>query len=88
MAADPYKYTCLLYTSTGNIYDCVIPTVPADPNSGYFGRIMKLADKYKKLGVRTNADTPACLLYTSSIRDTSPVIEHFMTETGYHNLKK
>ena len=45
--------------STGNIYDCVIPTVPADPNSGYFGRIMKLADKYKKLGVRTNADTPA-----------------------------
>ena len=45
--------------STGNIYGCIIPTVPADPNSGYFGRIMKLADKYKKLGVRTNADTPA-----------------------------
>ncbi|MCM1546374.1 MAG: pyruvate, phosphate dikinase [Clostridiales bacterium] len=45
--------------STGNIYDCVIPTVPADPNSGYFGRIMELADKYKALGVRTNADTPA-----------------------------
>ncbi len=44
--------------STGNIYDCVIPTVPADPNSGYFGRIMELADKYKALGVRTNADTP------------------------------
>ncbi len=44
--------------STGNIYDCMIPTVPADPNSGYFGRIMALADKYKKLGVRTNADTP------------------------------
>ena len=44
--------------STGTIYDCVIPTVPADPNSGYFGRIMKLADKYKTLGVRTNADTP------------------------------
>ncbi len=44
--------------STGNIYDCLIPTVPADPNSGYFGRIMALADKYKKLGVRTNADTP------------------------------
>ena len=44
--------------STGNIYDCLIPTVPADPNSGYFGRIMELADKYKKLGVRTNADTP------------------------------
>ena len=44
--------------STGKIYDCVIPTVPADPNSGYFGRIMELADKYKALGVRTNADTP------------------------------
>ena len=44
--------------STGNIYDCIIPTVPADPNSGYFGRIMELADKYKALGVRTNADTP------------------------------
>ncbi len=45
--------------STGTIYDCLIPTVPADPNSGYFGRIMTLADKYKTLGVRTNADTPA-----------------------------
>ncbi len=45
--------------STGNIYDCLIPTVPADPNTGYFGRIMELADKYKALGVRTNADTPA-----------------------------
>ncbi len=44
--------------STGNIYGTVIPTVPADPNSGYFGRIMKLADKYKTLKVRTNADTP------------------------------
>ena len=45
--------------STGKIYDCIIPTVPADPNSGYFGRIMELADKYKAMGVRTNADTPA-----------------------------
>ncbi len=45
--------------STGNIYNCIIKTVPADPNTGYFGRIMKLADKYKALGVRTNADTPA-----------------------------
>ena len=44
--------------STGYIYDCLIATVPADPNSGYFGRIMSLADKYKALGVRTNADTP------------------------------
>jgi len=45
--------------STGFIYDTMIKTVPADPNSGYFGRIMKLADKYKALKVRTNADTPA-----------------------------
>ena len=44
--------------STGNIYGELIPTVPADPNSGYFGRIMELSDKYKKLGVRTNADSP------------------------------
>ena len=44
--------------STGKIYDCVIKTVPADTNTGYFGRIMKLADKYRALGVRTNADTP------------------------------
>ncbi len=44
--------------STGNIYDCLIPTIPADPNSGYFGRVMELADKYKALKVRTNADTP------------------------------
>ena len=44
--------------STGNIYGELIPTVPADPNSGYFGRIMELADKYKTMGVRTNADTP------------------------------
>ena len=45
--------------STGKIYNIAIKTVPADPNSGYFGRIMKLADKYRALGVRTNADTPA-----------------------------
>ncbi len=44
--------------STGNIYDCLIKTVPADPNSGYFGRIMRLSDKYRALGIRTNADTP------------------------------
>ncbi|MDD6361362.1 MAG: pyruvate, phosphate dikinase [Christensenellaceae bacterium] len=44
--------------STGNIYDIAIKTVPADPNSGYFGRIMHLADKYKAMAVRTNADTP------------------------------
>ena len=45
--------------STGKIYDTIIKTVPADTNTGYFGRIMKLADKYRALGVRTNADTPA-----------------------------
>ncbi len=45
--------------STGKIYDTIIKTVPADPNSGYFGRIMKLADKYKALAVRTNADSPS-----------------------------
>ncbi len=44
--------------STGNIYDGIIPTVDAEI-AGEFGRIMKLADKFKKLGVRTNADTPA-----------------------------
>ncbi len=44
--------------STGNIYGEAIPTVAADTSSGYFGRIMQLADKYKPLGVRTNADTP------------------------------
>ena len=44
--------------STGKIYNCEIKTVPADPNSGYFGRIMRLADKYKALDVRTNSDTP------------------------------
>ena len=44
--------------STGNIYDGIIPTVDA-AIAGEFGRIMALADKYRKLQVRTNADTPA-----------------------------
>lgn len=44
--------------STGNIYDTLIPTVPADVSGGYFGRIMELADKYKSMAVRTNADIP------------------------------
>ena len=44
--------------STGNIYDGIIPTVDAEI-AGEFGRIMALADKYRKLKVRTNADTPA-----------------------------
>ena len=43
--------------STGNIYDGKIPTVDATI-SGDFGRIMAWADKYRTLGVRTNADTP------------------------------
>mgnify|MGYP004611278689 CR=1 FL=1 len=43
--------------STGNIYDGEIPTVDASI-VGEFGRIMGWADKYKKLIVRTNADTP------------------------------
>ena len=44
--------------STGNIYEGIIPTVDASI-SGTFGRIMGWADKYRKLKVRTNADTPA-----------------------------
>ena len=44
--------------STGNIYEGVIPTVDATI-AGEFGRIMGWADKYRRLGVRTNADTPA-----------------------------
>ncbi len=43
--------------STGNIYDGIIPTVDATI-AGEFGRIMGWADKYRKLKVRTNADTP------------------------------
>ena len=43
--------------STGKIYDGIIPTVDATI-SGYFGRIMGWADKYRRLRVRTNADTP------------------------------
>ena len=43
--------------STGNIYGEAIPTVDATI-SGYFGRIMGWADKFRKLKVRTNADTP------------------------------
>ena len=44
--------------STGNIYDGIIPTVDAQI-AGEFGRVMAWADKYRKLKVRTNADTPA-----------------------------
>ena len=44
--------------STGNIYDGAIPTVDAQI-AGEFGRIMAWADEFRKLKVRTNADTPA-----------------------------
>ena len=44
--------------STGNIYAGLIPTVDAQI-AGEFGRVMAWADKYRKLKVRTNADTPA-----------------------------
>ncbi len=43
--------------STGNIYDGVVPTVAATI-AGEFGRIMMWADKFRRLKVRTNADTP------------------------------
>ena len=43
--------------STGCIYDGIIPTVDAEI-AGEFGRIMGWADKYRRLSVRTNADTP------------------------------
>ena len=43
--------------TTGNIYGEAIPTVDATI-SGYFGRIMGWADKFRVLKVRTNADTP------------------------------
>ena len=44
--------------TTGNIYGELIPTVPASI-AGEFGRVMAWADKFRKLKVRTNADTPA-----------------------------
>ena len=44
--------------STGNIYDGIIPTVDATI-AGELGRIMAWADKYRTMGVRTNADTPS-----------------------------
>ena len=51
--------------TTGNIYDGAIPTVDATI-AGEFGRVMAWADKYRKLGVRTNADNP---------RDTRKAVE-------------
>ncbi len=43
--------------STGKIYDGAVPTVDASIG-GEFGRVMGWADKYRRLGVRTNADNP------------------------------
>ena len=43
--------------STGKIYDGIIPTVDATI-AGEFGRIMAWADEFRRLKVRTNADTP------------------------------
>ena len=51
--------------TTGNIYDGEIKTVDATI-AGEFGRVMDWADKFRKLGVRTNADTP---------KDTAKAIE-------------
>lgn len=51
--------------STGNIYDGEILTVDATI-AGEFERVMQWADKYRKLGVRTNADNP---------RDTRKAVE-------------
>ena len=51
--------------TTGNIYDGEIPTVDATI-AGEFGRVMDWADKFRTLGVRTNADTP---------KDTAKAIE-------------
>lgn len=54
-----YEGDCIsIDGSTGNIYDGLIPTVPASVDSGDFGRIMGLADKFRQMKVRTNADTP------------------------------
>ena len=54
-----YEGDCIsIDGTTGNIYDGLIPTVDATI-AGEFGRIMAWADKYRRLQVRTNADTPA-----------------------------
>lgn len=43
--------------STGQVYEGEVKTRPAEV-SGYFAELMDLCDKYTKLVVRTNADTP------------------------------
>ena len=47
-----------IYVTTGNIYEGEIKTVDATI-AGTFGRVMAWADKFRRLKVRTNADTPA-----------------------------
>ncbi len=44
--------------STGEIFAGAIPTIPANPNSGDFGRLMGWADQSRRMGVYTNADNP------------------------------
>lgn len=44
--------------STGSVYEGSVSLIPADTKAGNFGRMMKLADKYRRLKIRTNADTP------------------------------
>lgn len=43
--------------STGRVYEGKVPTKDAEL-SGDFGRLMELADRYKRLAIRANADTP------------------------------
>jgi pyruvate,orthophosphate dikinase len=50
--------TISLDGSTGSVYGGALPLVPADTKAGNFGRMMNLADKYRRLSIRTNADTP------------------------------
>ncbi len=50
--------TLSLDGSTGSVYEGSMKLVPADTKAGNFGRMMKLADKYRRLSIRTNADTP------------------------------
>jgi len=50
--------TISLNGSTGEVYEGAVALVEADTSSGNFGRMMAAADKYRRLSIRTNADTP------------------------------
>ena len=50
--------TLSLNGSTGEVYEGAVKLVEADTSSGNFGRLMAAADKYRRLSIRTNADTP------------------------------